>query len=60
MTTKEANKLKRLVARYADACTDNSWAGSGDPADTPLLQAKEEVARLKLDAFINTLVRDKT
>lgn len=40
--------LETLIKRYAQACVDESWMGSGDPDDYAKIERRLEQAREKL------------
>jgi len=53
-----AAQLSELIKKHVDAQVADSWKGGGDPSDIPIIEAEAELARVKLIAFIERLVRE--
>jgi hypothetical protein len=56
LSPEQAAQLNALIDAHVQAQIADSWKGGGDPNDIPLIEAEAEVARLKLERFINKLV----
>lgn len=50
--TKLERRLRRAVRELVRAAVDNSWKGSGDPDDIPLIEAEYERAQRACAALI--------
>lgn len=51
--------LRRLISEYVDAAIAESWKGGGDPAEMPLLEAREQLAKAQLEVHIHRMERDE-
>lgn len=54
----QAKTLRILAREHAQAQVALAWAGGGDPADVPVIEAEALLAEARLSAFIARLVRD--
>lgn len=54
----QASELRSLVYLLVDARISESWTGSGDPLDAPVVAAEANLARAKFESFVNHLVRE--
>ena len=52
-----SRKLSLLVREFEKAAIDKSWAGGGDPADIPNIEAGYKLCRKKLWDFLEQLER---
>jgi hypothetical protein len=55
ITLKEANKLARMIRRYADLQEADSWSGGGDPDLVEPIRKKLERHTLKLGQYLASL-----
>lgn len=51
-------ELARLIQAYADAQEADSWKGGGDPADTLVIEAQLQLARVQLTAHVEKMRRE--
>lgn len=54
----QAATLRLLIGEHVQAQVALSWAGGGDPLDTPVLESQAALAEAQVSAFIARLVRD--
>jgi hypothetical protein len=62
MTKKKAPRdqwavLTELIQDYVDASIAESWKGGGDPVDIPVLEVQLQLALVKLNSHIETMIR---
>lgn len=55
MNISQQAKLLELIEAFANARVEASWAGGGDPADVPLLEADLREAHIELTSYIQEL-----
>jgi hypothetical protein len=55
ITEQQARRLRVLISDYGTDLVANSWKGSGDPADVPLIEQDLAYSKRKLEEFIHEL-----
>lgn len=55
MNLSQQMKLLELIEAYSNAKVENSWAGGGDPADIPALEADLSTAYNEMTSYIQEL-----
>lgn len=55
ITTEQAHKLRALIEQYRDAELNDSWKGSGDPADREQIEQELKETKRDLELFIHEL-----
>jgi len=51
----QADKLRTLIADYAEDKVADSWKGGGDPSHIPLIEQDLATSKRKLEEFIHEL-----
>ena len=55
LTLSQRKTLHRKITAYVVAAIRDSWAGGGDPADVPLLEANLNITERDLSSYIKSL-----
>ena len=58
MNIKNITKLKRLISRHVKAEVELSWIGSSDPEDREAIRHAADLAKEKLNEFIESELTD--